>query len=118
MQTIAIRSGRDGRPSLVQRRHDLSGVDYEHIVTIEDGLAQALDDRGVCVWSEDVARAQGRPAVVLHAVPGGKARLEVRADGVDPTTVMVEACMDAVDARCCVSQGEATRIDWCGRQAA
>jgi hypothetical protein len=89
MQTIAIRSGRDGRPSLVQRRHDLSGVDYEHIVTIEDGLAQALDDRGVCVWSEDVARAQGRPAVVLHAVPGGKARLEVRADGVDPTTVQV-----------------------------
>jgi len=118
MQTIAIRSGRDGRVSLVQRRHDLSGVDYEHIVTIEHGVAQALDDRGVCVWSEDVANAQGKPAVVLHAIPGGKAKLEIRADGVDPTTVIVEACMDAVDARCCVRHGETASIDWCGRKAA
>ena len=118
MQSIVIRCGRDGRPSLVQRTHDLSGVDYQHIVAIDNGIAQALDDRGVCVWSEDVANAQGRPAIVLHSVPGGKARIEVRADGIDPTTVMVEATMDAIDARCCVGHGETQSIEWCGRQAA
>jgi hypothetical protein len=93
-------------------------VDYEHIVNIEDGLAQALDDRGICVWSDDVASARGRPAVVLYAIPSGKTKLEVRADGVDPTTVIVEASMDAVDARCCVRHGETASIDWCGRRAA
>lgn len=115
MQTIVILSRHGGRPCLAVRRHDLSGVDYDHVATIDEGVAQALEDRGLCLWSDDVALAAGRPAVVLHPAGSGRTRVEVRADAADPTTVIAGSEISSADARCCVGPGETHALDRCGR---
>ncbi len=115
MQTIAIHGGRDGMPSIVQRRHDLSGLDYELLVKVDRSVAGALCDRGSCIWSDDVELGRGRPAIVLHGEESDQVDVQIRADAADPTTVIARGRMSGADAECCVEHGSAEPIEWIGR---
>lgn len=93
MTTFAIKQGRPHRGddtfNVVLRRHDLSGTDYEPMVHVDRTLAIALGTNGVVVRSRDVAIARGRPGIVVDAIEMDDGYVaEIRADVVDPTTVM------------------------------
>ncbi len=93
MSTLAIKQGRPHRGNdtyhVVLRRHDLSGTDYEPMVHVDRTLAIALGTNGVVVRSRDVAIARGRPGIVIDAMDVDDGHLaEIRADVVDPTTVL------------------------------
>lgn len=85
MSSIVIRHARDRDGgdivSLVHRRHDLSGTDYEGLARIEMDLALVLGRGGVVLREGDAPRHAGRPGVVFcpsdHA---GAVEMEIRTD--------------------------------------
>lgn len=93
MSTLAVKQDRPHRGEetyhVVLRRHDLSGTDYEPLAHVDRTLAIALGDRGVVVRGRDVLAGGGHPGIVLDVGELAEGNLaEIRADIVDPTTVV------------------------------
>lgn len=93
MSTLAIKQGGPHSDEetyhVVLRRHDLSGTEYESLTHVDRTLAIALGDRGVVVRGRDVLAGRGHPGIVLDVGELAEGSLaEIRADIVDPTTVV------------------------------
>jgi hypothetical protein len=102
MDSLEIKTTREGAQAIVHRQHDLSGTDYAHVVSISREVADAIHRNGLAVWGKQPPSVHGRPGVVLTDAGEGRANVQVRADVADPTTVIAEGTMPLDDARRCV----------------
>jgi hypothetical protein len=101
----------DGLARLVIRRHDLSGCDYEGVLTMPRMVADEIDRRGKAVRVEDSIRGIGNPGIVVIRRDDADSVVEVRADLADPTTVVASTEVDAVSAACCVHD-DPVDVNW------
>ena len=101
----------DDRARLVIRRHDLSGCDYEGVLTMPRAVADEIDRRGMALRVEDSIRGIGNPGIVVVRRDDADSLVEVRADVADPTTVIASAEVDAVSAACCVHD-DPVGVEW------
>lgn len=111
MTEFAMRLREDGDVSLVVRRHDASGCDYEHILTMPRSIAEEIERRGMAYRQEECIRGIGYPGVVTNRSPQGDSLVEIRADIADPTTVVASGRLDAATADMCVGR-DPTTVRW------
>ncbi len=111
MTGFALKERDDGEVSLVVRRHDLSGCDYEHVLTMPRSIADEIARRGMAIRQEDAIRGIGYPGVVTNRSPQGDCLVEVRADVADPTTVVASGRLEQATCDMCVGR-DPTCVLW------
>jgi hypothetical protein len=113
MHEIAIKMGRDGKPILVHRSHDLSGTEYERLATLSRPVADRLVDVGVVTWLKEDSLHHGVPGVLFQRTEDRiEADFVVRADAADPTTVVASGKIALRDALNCVDPDQTLGLDW------
>lgn len=112
MDVLALRPSSDGRDHLVHRKSDLSGTDHQTLLRLDRSAARRLAESGCVSWKGEAIVCIGRPAVILTDDGDGRARLDLRADSADPTTIMETGYMDLSEALLCVPKGSVHSIDW------
>lgn len=111
MTAFALMIRDDGDVSLVVRRHDLSGCDYEGVLRMPRSIADEIERRGMAFRQDDAIRGIGYPGVVTMRSTQGDCIVQVRADIADPTTVIAEGRIDAFTADACVGR-DPVHIGW------
>ena len=105
MQSLALRQHGDNQPSLVIRRHDMGGTDYELVTAIGRGMADMLASHGIVGWRCTGSRRMG---ITISKKDDNVASLVIRCAG----HAEVHAEIPMNDALACVSPSQEAQLSW------